>query len=417
MRNPRQEIYKLQGANVFPLALLMAVLAPGVCASSHLIATEVTELRTKSFVEDMAFSPDGALLATRAPGEGVQIWDVAKRRLVISRPENGVTVGEHHLDFSRDGRWMVYCNIATLDVFSTANGHVTQTAVKPQNATFNCLGAGFSPDSSQLITMQRLDFIRSGSDLVSYDTTSWRVKSTIRVHPYIAGRKNFDGFDGCTEPPAPVDDRIFLDSRDARSFFQPAPELGGWSLSPDGRFLAISGDKGVLCKLKRAVAEPPFVDGRSYVAIIDLVDRKFVRVLEARTRSIDWSSNGLQLALGPASGEWNGEAAGPIRIVDRDSGETVVTEATNEDRVLLRYTSDGKYLVEAIGKKVEIWDASHTHLLQTIRAEPACIAVSGDGRYLALGGSPPSLIGSFPLLSIIVNPNGPPGKVIVYRLQ
>lgn len=416
MRNPRQEVYKPQVVGLFALASLMAALIPRICAGNGPIATEVTELHTKWVVGDMALSPDGAFLAI-AQGDGVQVLDVARQRQVISSPGGSLPLGEHHLDFSRDGRWIAYCDARRLDVFSTADWHATQRALRSQNEPLICLGASFSPDSSQLITMQSLDFIQAGSDVVSYDTTSWRVKSTIRLQPYIAGRKNFDGFNGCKEPLAPVEDRILLDSKEPRRFFQPAPELTGWSLSPDGRFLAIAGDKGMLCKLKRGDTEPPFVDGKFYVAIVDLVDRTFVRVLEGRTQSIDWSSDGRQLALGPGSGEWNGEAAGPLRTVDRESGETGVTQATNENRVLLRYTPDGKYLVEAIGTQVEIWDASHTHVLQTIHAEPLCIAVSGDGRYLALGGSPPSLIGGFPLLSIFVHPNGPSGKVIVYRLH
>jgi hypothetical protein len=50
-------------------------------------------------------------------------------------------------------------------------------------------------------------------------------------------------------------------------------------------------------------------------------------------------------------------------------------------------SSNGRYLVEGLFRKhVEIWDAEHRNLLQTLPGKfPYAIAGSEDGRFLAIG--------------------------------
>jgi hypothetical protein len=140
-------------------------------------------------------------------------------------------------------------------------------------------------------------------------------------------------------------------------------------------------------------------------------------LIEAGTESIDWNPRGLQLALGPYAGRYKGVAAGPIRIIDVKTGKTLASEATDEAHVHLRYTQDGKYLIETIGKKVEIWDQSHTHLRQTIREESCCLALSADGRFMALAGGEAVLVNNPALSSLAIHSNGPKGRVTIYQLQ
>jgi WD40 repeat protein len=79
-----------------------------------------------------------------------------------------------------------------------------------------------------------------------------------------------------------------------------------------------------------------------------------------------------------------------------------ISDQNNHVRVL-RYTMDGRYLIESgIRDTVEIWDAKHERLLQEICSQPSAGAVSSDGKYLALGGGSPLL---------------PGGKVFVYQFR
>jgi hypothetical protein len=74
-------------------------------------------------------------------------------------------------------------------------------------------------------------------------------------------------------------------------------------------------------------------------------------------------------------------------------------------------------LIANIGVKVEVWDAHHQHLLQTIHAEPRNIAVSPNGHYLALCGDGLNILDATPLLSLVAHPDEVGGKVIVYDLK
>ena len=57
----------------------------------------------------------------------------------------------------------------------------------------------------------------------------------------------------------------------------------------------------------------------------------------------------------------------------------------------LRFTSDGRYFIECdlngrgTGLGVKIWDGQHHNLLQEIPGNIGSIAVSRDGKYLAVG--------------------------------
>jgi WD40 repeat protein len=57
----------------------------------------------RSYVLDMAFSPDGRLLATAGERSAVFVWDTASGKRVASLP-NGLPVGANGVAFSRDGR-------------------------------------------------------------------------------------------------------------------------------------------------------------------------------------------------------------------------------------------------------------------------------------------------------------------------
>jgi WD40 repeat protein len=106
-----------------------------------------------------------------------------------------------------------------------------------------------------------------------------------------------------------------------------------------------------------------------------------------------------------------------VRIYDIRSGAVISTETVESSRPRIRYTRDGKYLIEAVGKKLEIWDGSHQHLLQTMKGEVPNIAVSSDGRYMALGGSDNNILDATAMSSLIFHPNGSAGKVILYKLK
>lgn len=73
--------------------------------------------------------------------------------------------------------------------------------------------------------------------------------------------------------------------------------------------------------------------------------------------------------------------------------------------------------MEAMNRQVEVWDGDHAKRLQTIHAVPACLAISPDSRFVALGGDEVSIFDSFPLLDLAAHPHGNPGKVLLYEFK
>lgn len=159
------------------------------------------------------------------------------------------------------------------------------------------------------------------------------------------------------------------------------------AMSPDGRYVAIGGrvlnvDTWPLSTPKPVFGDPPLPD-MALIAIVDLAKRTITRTIQipdaASVNSLAWSPDGAYIAAGG-----NG-----VMIFDAQSLARVVHERKG-DHVHIRYTPDGKYFIEngfgEKGTRVRIWDGRHRDLLQEIPAKPACLAVSRDGRYLAMGG-------------------------------
>ena len=145
--------------------------------------------------------------------------------------------------------------------------------------------------------------------------------------------------------------------------------------------------------------------------VVDLSTNLLSEEIMGGVAALDRSPDGAYIAVGADDDRYT------IKILDAVSGEVVASQEGGPEHVLLRYTPDGKYQIESIGNRVEIWNGRHEHLLQVIHAAPECIAVSHDSHYLALGGTPNSILDATAMLSLITHPNGPPGKVIVYALK
>jgi WD40 repeat protein len=183
-------------------------------------------------------------------------------------------------------------------------------------------------------------------------------------------------------------------------FFQPS---GVFAISKDGRFIALDGQAEDICD--ESFMSPHVL--KYATVIIDLETRKPARIFDGSANTLDWSPDGTRLAVG------SGNEA--IRVYEVSSGATSASEPGIPRT--LRYTLDGKYLIEQVQGKVEIWDGAHHNLLQEISADASAMAISPDGRHFALGGEDPSIIDVIPIVSLFVHPNGGKGRVIVYELK
>jgi hypothetical protein len=379
------------------------------------VATKITELSEETLPGALDFSPDGKRLAVDSFGNsGTNIWELKTERVVGHLPEGGTGIWNAEIiRFSPNGRYLAICHSgdyakANVEVYDTS----TWTKIQPigdvgdkEQTSGNCVAIGFTPDGKELIRIAHRDIFRPGNNIIFYDTSSWKVARGIRTMPlFTSNTARFDAFNATL---IPTSDTIAVDP--ARlSAFHP----NTLSISKDGKYLALAGSAFAVRKDAPVQAE---------VVLIDIANGSLARVIlgqaehgnhvvPAQTESLDWSPNNRLVAFGPVDDTLT------LKLFDVGTGDATVTQAGGPAHVLVRYTSDGRYLIEKIGKAVEIWDGNHQKLLQVIRAEPSCIAVSRDGHYFAMGGAPPSLLDGNALVSLLAHPNGPNGKVLIYKL-
>jgi WD40 repeat protein len=166
------------------------------------------------------------------------------------------------------------------------------------------------------------------------------------------------------------------------------------ALSKDGKLAAVSG-LSITQGGGRIRGKPNWAQ----ILIIDLEQRKVIRSLDqvfppnAAVEIVAWHPDGIHLAAGANGSSINGAdpPPEPVKVFDTRTGEAVVVEPTHPATIMgLRYTSDGKYLIESgYPRMARIWDGQHQTLLQEIAVkESFALAISDNNRYLALGDGP-----------------------------
>jgi WD40 repeat protein len=380
------------------------------------VASEVAVLNVVAAdVASMDFSPDGKHLAVDSRGNGgTDIWDIEEERIVSHLPESGVTAWYRDvISYSPNGQQLAIChgqgesniNIDVYDTSSWATIHSVKDAEKRLNGSGGCEAITFTPDGKELIRLAGSYLGRPGNNVIFYDTSSWQVTRGFRTVPLIDDTNTIRDPINWTLLETP--NMLWIDPDNKKTEFNP----GTLSISKDGKFLALAGTSIAFG------SGTPF--DQSEVVIVDISNQAIVHVIHGQAESsermlpvdihsLDWSPDNIHVAFGPIDNNVS------VQIYDTSRNNTVVSEDTGPSYSLVRYTPDGKYLIENVGKKVEIWDGKHQNLLQVIKAQPSYIAVSRNGRFFAIGGHAPSIADINPLLSLTFPGHG---RVFIYELK
>lgn len=326
------------------------------------VASKVAELPEQYplNVHGLDFSQDGKQLAVVSTDEKINIWDWRSGRIVRTLEKaRGATDGQvtEPIRYSPDGHLLVACHSRAADdivarIWDTESWAIVHDITDPVGGG-GC-AIGFTPDGKSLIRVFDRIVTKPGDNLIIYDTTSWQPMWGLRTVPFY--------------PKA-------------------------LSISPDGKFVAIGG---------------AVIDGgpeTQKIIIVDLEQRTIVRTIP-NTVGFDfgqlaWSPNGANLAAIGQRG-WDGTAndghgaytsgLDTVMVFDAHTGKQIAGDQLEDIAgTSLRYTPDGKYLIEGVmngrgsGLGVRIWDGQHRELLQEIPGEVSGLAVSRDGHYFAMG--------------------------------
>ncbi len=407
------------------LCIALAALAYGepACSGSS-IAHERQTIAVDGAVGALAFSQDGRFLAVDSQA-GTLIWDIPSRR-VVQRLAIGASnqLGAQVVNFSPDSRYLAVCGFAgegrsdyAVFVYDTKTwqlsreiDHDTSNGIDTGQV---CTGVLFSPDGKHLIRLTNQLANGLEYNLMVYDTSTWHVTSAIRTQSLEKGSDAES-----IHPPG----RLVLQTLERPTSF--SVDQGQAVYSKSGQYLALAGENLLLLtEQERAGLDTVQIFRRTktiaQIWILGMPMGDLLRSIEGPTHSISWRPDGRRIA---AAGN------GKIEVFDPDSGAVLVTQESQEHcrdfgcaagetngRELVMFSADGRYLFEALDKQVEVWDGDHTKKWQSITAVPWCLAVSPDGRWLALGGEPKGVLPA--LLDLAVHPHGAGGRVVLYELK
>ncbi|MBS0380662.1 MAG: PD40 domain-containing protein [Proteobacteria bacterium] len=314
------------------------------------VATKRGEFTDQYPVYSLAFSLDGATIATSSPyGREVHIWSwkgnpQLTRRLPESDNPNAGGGQWGSLGYSPDGK-VLACGHGgwnednrILRLWDSNTGAVIGDIDDPYG---NHGGQGrgpfaFSPDGTTLYRTDngspRKDLPRGvyPDTLIAYDLHTWNVQWSLNTPS------------------------IFID---------------GLAVSKDGKRAALVGAQS------RPRNGSPGV--QSVVVLVDLEERAIRKTVEIPSEYMDiiaWSPDGQRIVA----------AGNAIVVLDAMSGRVLKQYESPSMPIALMFSPDGTRLIIAWNNGIEIWDGGHTKLLQRIPGRFVHAAdLSADGRYLA----------------------------------
>jgi WD40 repeat protein len=331
-----------------------------------IVATKVAEFKEDGDVVCLQFSPDNKQLATTPYStDHVHLWEWQGRTRMertLMKPPGTVGLSSECLRYSPDGlRLAVAHAIASdeygasvVDIFDPKTGALVHKIPEAR------LGGArtrieFSPDGKLLVRTFDSDNRSKTGQFLVHRTDTWEVVWSMSTLPL---------------------------------------DIHTLALTRDGNLAAVSGD---LFSSSKAVS--------AQTLIIDIAQRKVIHTFDpifepgVPVDVLAWNPDGNHLALGvygagfSAGGGLIDYPAEPVKILDTSTGQVVGSEAMSPTSITgLRYTSDGKYLVESgysTGLRgtgmARIWDGQHQRLLQEIPVkESFAVTISRDNRYLAV---------------------------------
>ena len=330
--------FALIGLAFLPLVVVHASSAP---ASPHHIATFKGHA---NWILSMAFSPDGATLASVSSDGPVKLWDVGTRRNVATFSEGGASNFFVSVAFSPDGATLAYGSSRGIELWDVATSENT--------ATLRGNGAvAFSPDGAMLASM---DFF---AGLKLWDVATGANTAILPDHTGTVQSVAFSP-DGATLASGAQDSTVKLwDVETGRNIATLEGHLNHvWSVafSPDGATLA-SGS----------------IDGTA--RLWDVATRQTIAILgpEDGFWPVAFSPDGATLASGSNS----------VKLWNVLSKESIATFKHEPFVYPVVFSPDGAMLASgSIDGTIKLWDTS-----EWVPPRPQSLVKIGDGQRGPIG--------------------------------
>jgi WD40 repeat protein len=301
------------------------------------------------------FSPDGEHLVAGSDNQNIHIWDWRNGRIenTIVKPggsNNGVA--SNPIAYSPDGHLLAVClgrgvGDAVIRVWNTESWSIENDIT--DHGPGGCEAMTFTPDGQSLIyAIGRVTQVLRPNEMIAYSVGTWDLAWSLQ--------------------------------------FPLGPE--SVAINPTGTLLAIG---GILTVRPAHFTGFEPVQLQPNIAIVNLQERKIVKTLRGdATGPMAWSPDGNRLAVA---------GRGYVEIFDVRSSQALQhARVENSGHMNVRFSPEGRYFIESdwngqgTGLGVKIWDGARHNLLQEILGDFASMAVSKDGKYLAVGSSGSTVI-------------------------
>ena len=348
------------------------VIALAVCLGTHhALAQDKPDIYVQTGhgfnVTRVAFSPDGAILASASADKTIKLWDLKTWREI--RTLRGHTSYLNGVAFSPDGALLASASDdKTVKLWDVASGKELRTLSGHTNFVN---AVAFSPDGKLVASGSADNTIRF------WDVASGNLLRTLTGHSD-AVRSIAFSTDGKFLVSGSADETVRLwdvaTGTPLRSFAGADDWVQSVAFSPDG--VLIAAGTGQISPNKAS-------SGKSAL-LWDVASGRLLHTLNGHTNSVDavaFSPDGKLLASG--SGD------NTVRLWDVASGGALRTLSGHTDKVLtVAFAPDGKSLASAgWDRMIKFWDPASGSVIHSIGGHrTAQVAkMSADGKILAVG--------------------------------